>query len=104
MATGWEPEGLSDKEIADGDSYHRALYHDGDVENPAEWHKDSVNKLVELSLPHICEGSLVVDYGSGTGGSAIELLKALDVNFLLRKAASASTPVMEVSILEIRIL
>ena len=30
-----------------------------------------------------------------------ELLKALDVNFLLRKAATASTPVMEVSILEI---
>ena len=27
-----------------------------------------------------------------------ELLKALDVNFLLRKAATASTPVMEVSI------
>ena len=33
-----------------------------------------------------------------------ELLKALDVNFLLRKAATASTPVMEVSILKINIL
>ena len=32
-----------------------------------------------------------------------ELLKALDVNFLLRKAATASTPVMEVRILQIRI-
>ena len=31
-----------------------------------------------------------------------ELLKALDVNFLLRKAATASTPVMEVSILRLR--
>ena len=31
-----------------------------------------------------------------------ELLKALDVNFLLRKAATASTPVMEVSILKLR--
>ena len=31
-----------------------------------------------------------------------ELLKALDVNFLLRKAATASTPVMEVSILKLK--
>ena len=31
-----------------------------------------------------------------------ELLKALDVNFLLRKAATASTPVMEVNILRLR--
>ena len=30
-----------------------------------------------------------------------ELLKALDVNFLLRKAATASTPVMEVRLLEL---
>ena len=29
-----------------------------------------------------------------------EFLKALDVNFLLRKAATASTPVMEVRIAE----
>ena len=33
-----------------------------------------------------------------------ELLKALDVNFLLRKAATASTPVMEVRILKIKTL
>ncbi len=78
VATGWKPEGLSDYEIEDGESYHRALYHDGEIEKPAEWHKESIGKLVELSLPHIGQGSLVVDYGSGTGGSAIELLKALD--------------------------
>ena len=78
MATGWEPEGLSDYEVQDGEAYHRALYHDGKVADPAEWHKESVEKLVDLSIPHISQGSLVVDYGSGTGGSAIELLKALD--------------------------
>ena len=33
-----------------------------------------------------------------------ELLKALDVNFLLRKAATASTPVMEVRVLKIKTL
>ena len=78
VATGWKPEGLSDDEVEDGEAYHRTLYRDGDIENPAEWHKESIEKLVDLSIPHISQGSLVVDYGSGTGGSAIELLKALD--------------------------
>ena len=63
MATGWEPEGLSDYEVQDGEAYHRALYHDGKVDDPAEWHKESVEKLVDLSIPHISQGSLVVDYG-----------------------------------------
>ena len=78
VATGWEPEELSDFEISDGEAYHRALYHEGSLEKPADWHKESVEKLVSLALPHIRQGSLVVDYGSGTGGSAIELLKQLD--------------------------
>ena len=78
MATGWEPNELSKEELDDGESYHRALYHGGDLGSPANWHKDSVERLIDLSVPHINEGSLVVDYGSGTGGSAIELLKVLD--------------------------
>ena len=78
MATGWRPESLTPAEIADGDSYHRALYLDGDVDRPAGWHRDSVAHLLELAMPHIKQGSLVVDYGAGTGGSAIELLKLTD--------------------------
>ena len=78
MATGWRPEGLTDLQADDGEAYHRALYHGGNIGLPAGWHKRSVEKLIELSLPHIKEGALVVDYGSGTGGSAIELLKNLD--------------------------
>ena len=78
MASGWEPDGLSESEIADGEAYHRALYHNGDLDRPAGWHIDSVSKLISLAVPHIEEGSIVVDYGSGTGGSAIELLKILD--------------------------
>ena len=77
MATGWSPEGLTQAEIDDGEAYHRALYLDGDISRPAGWHRDSVKHLLDLALPHIDEGSLVVDYGSGTGGSAIELLKEL---------------------------
>ena len=78
VATGWEPEGLSDAEVADGEAYHRALYHNGDTNRPVNWHKNSVAKLIDVARPHIEDGSLVVDYGSGTGGSAIELLKSLD--------------------------
>ena len=78
VATGWEPSGLSDAEVKDGEAYHRALYYEGDANRPVSWHRDSVDKLIEIAIPHISEGSLVVDYGSGTGGSAIELLKSLD--------------------------
>ncbi len=78
MATGWGPTDLTDDELADGEAYHRALYHDADLERPAGWHRDSFAQLLKLARPHIKEGSLVVDYGSGAGGSAIELLKVLD--------------------------
>ena len=78
VATGWEPSGISDAEIWDGEAYHRALYHEGDTDRPVKWHKNSADKLIEIASPHIENGSLVVDYGSGTGGSAIELLKCLD--------------------------
>ena len=78
MASGWVPQGLDEFQIADGEAYHRALYLDGDISRPAGWHLDSVNHLLDLAIPHINEGSLVVDYGAGTGGSAIELLKRLD--------------------------
>ena len=78
MASGWESSGLSDAEVEDGEAYHRAIYRDGDTHRPVNWHKNSVDKLIEIATPHITDGALVVDYGSGTGGSAIELLKSLD--------------------------
>ena len=78
MASGWTPSNLSELELADGEAYHRALYHDGLVEHPTSWHGDSVAHLIDLAVPHIHDGALVVDYGTGTGGSAIELLKVLD--------------------------
>ena len=78
VASGWFPEDLTEDQIADGDSYHSALYHDGDTMRPASWHRDSIKWLLESALPVIKEGDLVVDYGSGTGGSAIELLKLMD--------------------------
>ena len=78
MATGWEPENVGENEISDGEAYHRALYIGGEIERPADWHRDSAERLVQLAIPQIKNGSLVVDYGSGTGGSAIELLKEVE--------------------------
>ena len=78
VATGWEPSGLSESEAEDGEAYHRALYRGGDTNKPVNWHKNSVEKLIQIAKPYISEGALVVDYGSGTGGSAIELFKSLD--------------------------
>ena len=78
VATGWKPEGLSDAEVADGEAYHRAIYHSGDINRPAKWHEDSVEPLIKAALENITQGSLVVDYGAGTGGSSIELIKELD--------------------------
>ena len=78
MATGWEPDRISDNEIADGRAYHRALYPSGEIETPSSWHGESVEPLIDMALPHITHGSVIVDYGAGTGASAIELLKKLD--------------------------
>ena len=78
MSSGWTPEDLSSEEIGDGEAYHRALYPSGDLGAPSSWHRDSVGPLIDLALPHITNGSVVVDYGTGTGASAIELLKKLD--------------------------
>jgi len=82
VASGWEPIEISEDELVDGDAYHHALYHNGDTNEPAEWHKVSVEKLINLAIPHIKDGALIVDYGCGTGGSAIELLKTLDMRGL----------------------
>ena len=78
MSSGWSPIKISEEEITDGEAYHRALYHSGDINQPASWHQESVEPLIKEALENISEGSLVVDYGAGTGGSAIELLKKLD--------------------------
>ncbi|MDC0056366.1 class I SAM-dependent methyltransferase [Deltaproteobacteria bacterium] len=78
MLQNWTPEGLSESDLADGDLYHRSLYAEGNLEQPLSWHRDSIAKLVQAAADRISDGDIVVDYGTGTGGSAIELLKVLD--------------------------
>jgi hypothetical protein len=74
----WTPDGVTANDLADGDLYHRSLYAEGDIEQPLGWHRDSIAKLVQAVASRISDGDLVVDYGTGTGGSAVELLKVLD--------------------------
>jgi len=73
---------MSAEELADGEAYHRALYAEGDIMSPLGWHRDSSSLLIEMAMPLLHEGARVVDYGCGTGGSAIELLKACDARGL----------------------
>ena len=74
----WTPAGLSVEELHDGESYHRALYPRGSVDVLASWHAQSSAPLVAAAAEVIEKGDVVVDYGAGSGGSAIELLKMLD--------------------------
>jgi ubiquinone/menaquinone biosynthesis C-methylase UbiE len=74
----WEPRNLTPEDLADGEAYHRALYPTGSTDVLAGWHEESIIPLVEKAAEFIKTGDIVVDYGSGSGGSAVELLKLLD--------------------------
>ena len=78
MLQNWTPNNVSKSDLVDGDLYHRSLYAEGDIEQPLGWHRDSIAKLVQTAASRISDGDTVLDYGAGTGGSAIELLKVLD--------------------------
>ncbi len=64
--------------LADGREYHNVLFHDGDVTRPRGWHRENVAHLIELLRPHLGDGSIGLDYATGTGGSALPLLTACE--------------------------
>ena len=74
----WKPDKLSSEELLDGKIYHKSLYFDDYALNARNWHKDATKPLIDLAINEIKNGDIIVDYGSGTGGSAIELVKRLD--------------------------
>ncbi len=57
----------------------------------------SLRVLIPFCLGYIAMDSFVGKYERTSAEKYDEFLKALDVNFLLRKAATVSSPVMEVS-------
>jgi len=79
----WAPEPGTD--LADGVALHELLYQGGDLRHPRLWCSAPTGRVVEEALEAIwerlagaVEGDVirVLDYGSGTGLAAIELLKA----------------------------
>ena len=74
----WKPVNLSSEKLLDGQIYHKSLYFDEHGLNPRKWHRDATKPLIDLAINEIKNGDIIVDYGSGTGGSAIELVKRLD--------------------------
>lgn len=56
-------------------------YHDAVVN--AFWHIENINGLIELVKGQIKEGDIVVDFGAGTGASAVYLLRHIPENFTL---------------------
>ena len=74
----WKPGNLPSEELLDGQIYHKSLYFDDHDLNARNWHRDATKPLIDLAINEIKNGDIIVDYGSGTGGSAIELVKRLD--------------------------
>jgi SAM-dependent methyltransferase len=82
-AAGWRPDPGTDFE--DGEALHRLLFEEGDLRRPRAWCSAATARVVEgalraveTRLGEVAEGGTihVLDYGTGTGLAAIELLKA----------------------------
>lgn len=56
-------------------------YHDAVVN--ASWHRENINALIKIIREKIKASDVVVDFGAGTGTSAIYLLKYLKENVIL---------------------
>ncbi len=74
----WKPDGLSTAEIEDGEAYHSVLYHDRNGIYPRNWHAHCIEPLINPIIPLLEDGMTILDYGSGTGGSALELLRTAE--------------------------
>lgn len=79
----WQPDPRLD--LADGRGLHELLYVAGDLRRPRGWSAPSTDRLVaqaieelEACIETVAPGDTigVMDYGTGTGLAAIELLKA----------------------------
>jgi SAM-dependent methyltransferase len=64
----WHPDKPTSKGAT---AYHDAVIH-------ASWYDQNLNELVRIVSPKINPGDTVVDFGAGTGVSAIYLLKNID--------------------------
>lgn len=49
----------------------------------ASWNNECIDRLISLAKPHIHENDIVVDFGAGTGTSAIRILKNIKTKIKL---------------------
>lgn len=68
---------IPNKPVSEG----ATAYHDAVVD--AEYYVEALQEYVKLAKDQITEGDVVVEFGAGTGVSAIQLLKHVKVNFKL---------------------
>lgn len=71
----WVPDGHVSK---GAEGYHKAVIN-------ASWNIDNIKELIAIIEPDIRENDTVIDFGAGTGASAISILKHLNkkINLLL---------------------
>jgi SAM-dependent methyltransferase len=79
----WQPDAGAD--LRDGDGLHRLLYEGGDLRHPRLWSSNPTSLIVTQAMEELeallatrARGGVlrVLDYGTGTGLAATELLKA----------------------------
>lgn len=71
-------ENITEYEIIDGNTYHNSLYKDGNICTPHNWHDTNMKPLCNKLKDIVFDGIRIIDYGTGTGGSAIEIVKILE--------------------------
>ncbi|MBI2135163.1 methyltransferase domain-containing protein [Candidatus Woesearchaeota archaeon] len=68
---------IPDMPVSKGaEGYHNAVI-------GASWNVDNINELIAIIKPDIDENDIVVDFGAGTGASAISILEQLDAKISL---------------------
>ena len=66
---------IIDSDKNDALTYHNSLYNNS---IPRKWHSNNLEILINNIELKLCENITIVDYGTGTGGSAIEIVKLLE--------------------------
>ena len=66
----WKPDRPASRGAT---AYHNAVIN-------ASWNNDNIRELIKIVLKKIKENSIVVDFGAGTGASALQLLNCLKAN------------------------
>ena len=69
----WHPDRPTSK---GANSYHDAVFN-------SSWHIENIDEIIKIVCKKIKDGDIVVDFGAGTGASALYLLKNLNMGFRL---------------------